>query len=303
LQKVGDTYYNKHRMFDFHNHYTNWIQAGSDFSGLINAMDMVGVEKVAICGLPTIPLDGHYAIDTKTDSNLLGQYEKLSDDYKRRIFPFVCGINPENPMAVRYVKNLLSIYPSSIFGIGEVLCRHDTMSMKIFGKEIPPNTPTMLELSDLATEYGLPILLHSNVAKSGDVEPVYLAEIEELLAHNRETKIVWAHCGISKDINNIPLSLLLDTLEQMFLKYKNLYVDLSWRVFDYYIENNEEEWSQLIEKYPERFLLGTDHTGKWEEYSATVHRYDILNDLLSERSRNMVKNENAEMIIPNSVKV
>ena len=284
-------------MFDFHNHYTNWKQAGSDFSGLMDAMDKAEVSRTVVCGLPTKQVEDRYAIDTETDTNLLGQYEKLSAEYQKRVFPFICGINPENPAAISYAEELIKEHKSSIFGIGEIICRHDAMSFKAFGKEIPPNTETMLKLSDLAAEHKLPILLHSNIAQPGDTEPRHLDELEEFFSHNPQTKIVWAHCGISKDINGIPAQLLLSTLETLFARHENLSVDLSWRVFDYYIDGAEKQWAKLISKYPERFLLGTDHTGKWQEYLETVRRYDKLILMLPEAAQEMVKFKNAEKLI------
>ena len=284
-------------MFDFHNHYTNWKQAGSDFFGLISAMDKAGVSKTVVCGLPTKGLEGRYVIDTETDINLLGQYEKLSTEYKKRIFPFICGVNPDNPAAISYLEELIEKYKDSIYGIGEIICRHDMMSLKTFGKEIPPNTETMLELSDLAARHNLSILLHSNIAQPGDITPRHLTELEEFFSHNSKTKIVWAHCGISRDIGDMPIHILINTLETLFKRYDNLSVDLSWRVFDYYIDKNKTEWVKLILKYPERFLIGTDQTGKWRQYLETVRRYDTLLKMLPEEVCEMMRSKNAEQLI------
>ena len=284
-------------MFDFHNHYTNWKQSGSDFFGLIDAMDKAGVDKTVVFGLPTAFSGNHYVVDTKTDFRLLQQYKKLPEEIRKRIFPFICGINPNNPAAIPYAEDLIQNNKDAIFGIGEIMCRHDKMSINVFGKEVPANTETMMMLTDLASKYQLPLLVHNNIASIDDVEPSYVFEIEQLLGHNRNTKIIWAHSGISKGLNGIPLEVLLKTLARLFDENDNLLVDLSWCVFEYYIDGYEEEWKGIIEEYPERFLLGTDRTGKWRKYCDEVEKYDELVGLLSEEAREEILFRNAERLL------
>lgn len=59
----------------------------------------------------------------------------------------------------------------------------------------------------------------------------------------------------------------------------NLYYDISWVVFDDFIVKDDAslvEWAALIEKYPTRFILGTDKVGHWNAYPDEVSQYEIL---------------------------
>ena len=48
----------------------------------------------------------------------------------------------------------------------------------------------------------------------------------------------------------------------------------------------------LIEKYPDRFMIGTDKVGHWGTYPAEVVKYYKLLDRLSESTRNKICREN-----------
>ena len=270
----------------------------SNFHGLIRAMDRAGVSQSVLCGLPTtFHEENFFSFDTNTDAQLIELYEKLSEDYQKRFLPFICSIHPDNESSIEWANNYLSEHQESIFGFGEIICRHDRMSLKVFGHEIPPNTPTMCRLYDLAAKHQLPVLLHSNISSPGSTVASYSSEIMDAASHNSNCTIVWAHCGISKGIH---IYNLLEEVRQLLALNPNLCVDISWLVYDYYIAESEKslfEWANLIEEYADRFLIGTDHTGNWSDYCNTVSKYRKLLALLDKRTRRLVSQENATRII------
>ena len=75
----------------------------------------------------------------------------------------------------------------------------------------------------------------------------------------------------------------------------NLYYDISWVIFDDYINQDEETlkaWADLLMKYPDRFMIGSDKVGHWNGYESEIRKYDPLIALLDEDTRLMVTQTN-----------
>ena len=58
-----------------------------------------------------------------------------------------------------------------------------------------------------------------------------------------------------------------------------------------------EMWSILIEKYPDRFMIGTDKVGHWNSYPIEVTKYYSLLDQLSPETAEKVCRGNALRLI------
>jgi len=88
---------------------------------------------------------------------------------------------------------------------------------------------------------------------------------------------------------------------------KNLWVDISWLVYDYYFldqfPNNYfdgdslDDWAALIERHPDRFMIGTDKVGHWKTYPAEVVKYYTLLDKLRPATVDLICRENALSLI------
>jgi predicted TIM-barrel fold metal-dependent hydrolase len=77
-------------------------------------------------------------------------------------------------------------------------------------------------------------------------------------------KIIWAHAGMSEPA---------ETVERMMAKYKTLYADTSYRENDILAGDNiDPAWRQVIERFPERFMVGTDTwvNDQWADYAGLV---------------------------------
>lgn len=119
------------------------------------------------------------------------------------------------------------------------------------------NHSLMKWLSDLAATKNMVIDLH--VEAVGDK----MAELEELLAHNRNTKIIWQHAGWS-DTGGSNAALL----SAMMAQHSNLYLGLKVRPSESSeMENSsmfdergkiKSEWIELIKTYASRIMIGTD---------------------------------------------
>ena len=140
---------------------------------------------------------------------------------------------------------------------------------------IPPDNQLFKDLADVAAQEGLPIDLHMEAVLAdmprpdgfGDPNPETLTAnitpLEDLLRHNRDARIIWAHVGWD-NTGDMTLGLLRDLLEA----HDNLYmgIKLLSQVGVQVAANRpvdgagrvRADWLALIGDYPDRFVLGAD---------------------------------------------
>jgi hypothetical protein len=90
--------------------------------------------------------------------------------------------------------------------------------------------------------------------------------LEILFAHNAKSRIIWAHTGFSTPPEKV---------EAYLKRYPSLWCELSYR---YGITSGytlAPEWKSLFERYPDRFLLGSDTwiDERWDSYGAIMAEY------------------------------
>lgn len=100
---------------------------------------------------------------------------------------------------------------------------------------------------------------------------------------------------------------LVKIADKLLAHNRNLYVDLSWIVYDYYFldqfpdnfvdGDNIDDWVKFIEKYPDRIMIGTDKVGHWETYPQEVVKYYKLLDKLKPETVKKICVENAQKIV------
>jgi len=109
---------------------------------------------------------------------------------------------------------------------------------------------------------------------------------------------MWCHAGISRRIVVPNLTGLVD---QLLETYPNLWIDLSWVVYDDYVAPGGKpapEWVALIEKYPGRFLVGSDQVGHFATLPQTMARYVSLLEKLSADTANKLARDNFLALLP-----
>lgn len=90
--------------------------------------------------------------------------------------------------------------------------------------------------------------------------------LEILYRHNPEAKIIWAHTGFFTEPAKV---------EAYLQRYPNLWCELSYRHGITEGGKLTAEWRRLFEKYPERFLVGSDTWAnqRWDEYGNIMAAY------------------------------
>ena len=123
------------------------------------------------------------------------------------------------------------------------------------------NGPVARQLMVLAEERNLAVLAH-----------VDDMAVDLLMAHTpskgAKLRMIWAHTGIG----GVPVA----RVEQLLARYPRLMGELSYRP-GLTCEGGRlcPEWRQLLLKYPDRFLLGSDTwiNQRWEAYDDTMRGY------------------------------
>ena len=300
----------RYDVVDSHLHYLDFLERTDGFSALVRAQDLCGVSEAVVFGMGIAKQwDEHMGIApsyylsndcrcyyySATDFLLAEDLLAQPPEVRERFHPFICGINGNDRFAADHIRQLLRIYPDFWEGIGEIMSRHDDLTALTYGEPPHLDHPAFLEIFDLGAEENLPVLVHHNITAQSSDEVLYLDELKRAVAHNRDCRIIWAHVGISRrvEIHHLP-----EIAADLLATNPNLYTDISWIVYDYYIQDHHpsgyldgdtlKDWVALIEEYPNRIMLGTDKVGHWKTYAAEVVKYyDLLDALKPDTARKL----------------
>jgi hypothetical protein len=137
----------------------------------------------------------------------------------------------------------------------------------------PADNPLFLALADIAAKHDLPIELHMEaIVTPADQNPKFrsppnpakltpnIPALERLLAHNRDTRIVWSHLGWDNTGQRTPA-----LMRRMFAAHPNLYANVKFGG-DSLPANRlatregglNPAWRAVILEFPDRFLAATD---------------------------------------------
>eukprot|EP01050_Picozoa_sp_SAG11_P001360 SAG11_NODE_58_length_19205_cov_30.697315_8_plen_143_part_00 len=90
-------------------------------------------------------------------------------------------------------------------GLGEVMCRHDDLTMMLQENETPViNHMALDRLYEFCIEKDINCLVHHNAdrtaTRSGESELQYeyLWEVQQVLERHPQLRLIWCHCGVSR---------------------------------------------------------------------------------------------------------
>ncbi|AZC23496.1 5-oxo-L-prolinase, putative [Pseudomonas sessilinigenes] len=306
---------------DAHLHYVDFFQETQGMQALLKAMADNRIEQAMISGIPVAKKwhedepkrPRYYAGDdagaywySATDVLVAAAVKQLPVEQRRRLHPFLSGFNPNDKNSAAHIQRMLDLDPGLWQGIGEVFTRHDDLTALIDDDTPRANNEAMAKVYRLAAERDLPVMLHSNITSKRERNPLYLAEIEEPLSEHPQTRFIWAHAGTSAEIHRHQerLAFLLPTLERLLQAYPNLYIDLSWSLLTPYLMDEQgmpsQEWLQLVQRFPERFMLGSDGVGRFDKLGQELRSFDGFLDALPVEVARKVARDNFLAILPDS---
>ena len=275
-------------MIDTHAHldFTRFSDYGATLDGLIKTMDEFKVEKTIL--MPT-PQGGIVVQKTHDFPQLLPALQKYPGRVALMAGPGAFGalyfqktaeaITNDDRKIFREKAEALAQMP--IAGFGEIGIVH--MSIPAMGPQhpyeaVPADHPLLLLLTDIAAQNNLAIDIHFDlVPRDMDLppnlvnpaaqhpNPLRLTQnqdgLERFLAHNRQTKIVWAHVGGEPLATRTPA-----IVRELLTRNTNLYMSFRIQrsrpevVADALTPQGtlKPDWVRLISDFSNRFVLGTD---------------------------------------------
>jgi hypothetical protein len=265
---------------DVHFHLTNYIQKGITMSDFLKIMGNQ-VDRVAIFGIPLQqkwdyfvdgdrPPDYYLLSDTElyyysfVDAAIAQEYLKLSPEQQRRFDPMITGFNPTDMYAADHITRVLKMFPGVFSGIGEFTIHKEFVSYKVGGHTASLTNPALDRVFALAGDVGLVTLIHCDIdtiRPAPGSRPAYLDGLKQLFKKHPKTSIIWAHSGLGRIVEprNSHLTLLEEILKDPALNHVTF--DISWdEVAKYVVKSpkSTKAWADLMNKYPDRFLFGTD---------------------------------------------
>lgn len=304
---------------DAHLHYVDFFQESAGMPALLAAMEKNRIEHVMISGIPVAKKwhedepkrPRYYAGDdadaywySATDVWVADAVKQLSAKQREHFHPFLSGFNPNDKNSAAHIQRMLDLNPGLWQGIGEVFTRHDDLTALISGDTPRANNEALMRIYTLAAQHDLPVLVHSNITSKREKNPLYLAEIEQPLGQHPRTRFIWAHAGTSAEIHRhqTQMDFLLPTLTRLLATYPNLYVDLSWSMLTPYLLDAQgrarPEWVALVERFPERFMLGSDVVGRFDKLGQELHSFDPFLDALPVEVAHKVAKDNFLQVLP-----
>ncbi len=305
---------------DGHVHLTNYIQRGPGAKDLLRIMgDKVG--RAPLFGLPVqqkwdatvsgnqaptyyLHSDAELYYYSFTDAIIAEEYRGLTREEQARLDPMITGFNPTDMYATDHILRVLKMYPGVFTGIGEFSVNKEFVSSKIAGGVASLGNPALHRIFDLAGDVGLVVLLHSDISTVisplGD-RPAYYDDLVALFKAHPKTSIIWAHTGLGRIVK--PTKDHVELLRRLLGDpgCRHVAVDISWDEVAKHVTADPETlkaWTQLIARFPDRFLFGTDSVApaNQEKYLKTYRDYQPLWAALDEETALKVRTTNYERI-------
>jgi predicted TIM-barrel fold metal-dependent hydrolase len=212
-------------LIDAHSH----VSSAGAIDAYVEAMKRHDVRRVVLLGVGGVQKDDPAWIAA------------AAKKYPDRV---VAGVPVPDPLApdasIRLEQALTRVKPHAI---GEIHLRQ--ASRKI---DRDPTTPAFSRLLEVAAKHGLPVIVHDELNDRAT------AALGEALAAHPKAVIVLAHAGEATPAR----------LEPLLARHPNLVIDLSGMHFQRTPALASEKgpldpaWKALIEKRPDRFVMGID---------------------------------------------
>ena len=120
----------------------------------------------------------------------------------------------------------------------------------------------------------IPLAIHLDLGNNDD-HYKHLPLLKHILKLYPKNKIVLSHLGLSRELANINPEEHTKVLNDLIIKYKNIYFDISWDVLyhnQFNISNKRKLYVDLMNKHPTRFLTGTDFLSHISKNEKTYKR-------------------------------
>jgi hypothetical protein len=159
---------------------------------------------------------------------------------------------------------VLLTFPGVFSGIGEFSIHKEFVSSKVAGGVASLTDRALDRILDFAGEAGLVVILHNDVNMpfpKPDQEPYILPQLRAVLARHPNATIIWAHVGLGRIVR--PVQHQIEMIDRALAspELRHVYIDISWDETAKFLTASPAAvaaTAALINKYPDRFLFGSD---------------------------------------------
>ncbi|MEP5566696.1 MAG: amidohydrolase family protein, partial [Halioglobus sp.] len=235
-----------------------------------------------------------------TDAYIAQQYLALPEESQKRFEPMITGFNPADMYAADHIRRVLQTFPGVFTGIGEFTIHKEFVSAKIAGDVASLIDPALDRVFDFCAESGLLAIMHNDIHMpfvKSEAKRFYFNQAKALLSRHPDATIIWAHTGLGRVVR--PVAEHMELIEEILADpaLKHVYFDISWDEVAKYVVATPQSvalTATLLEKYPDRFLMGTDNVALAEPKAAfaVFEQYRPLWSALSEETSYKVRKGN-----------
>ena len=243
-----------------------------------------------------------------TDAWIAMAYKSLTKkEQQARFDPMITGFNPTDMYAADHIRHACyRRFPGVFTGIGEFSIHKEFVSAKISGESREPARSALDRILAFAGEAGLISIIHNDMdvpfSKEGS-EPAYLDQIKEVFRRHPQSTIIWAHTGMGRiaKAGQEPCRSHRGRGSLRDPAFDHVYFEISWDEVAKYLVSTPEATrvtADLINRYPNRFLFGTDEVAPQNQakYLKVFYQYGPLWDLLSKEAVQKVRMGNYERL-------
>jgi predicted TIM-barrel fold metal-dependent hydrolase len=208
-----------------------------------------------------------------TDAYIAMAFKSLSVENQARFDPMITGFNPADMYAADHIKRVLKTFPGVFTGIGEFSIHKEFVSSKVAGPVSSLTNPALDRILDFAAETGLLVILHNDIDMpfpKGGQDNWDIQQLTALFKRHSNTSIIWAHCGVGRIVRPVAdqNAMIEKGLSNPEMNHVN--IDLSWTEVAKYVTASPEaleKTAAMINKFPDRFLMGTDEVAPADQKS------------------------------------
>ena len=199
---------------------------------------------------------------------------RRADSDEGGVLIYTDPVNPRRDALLKLLDSQLSAEPQAV--LGELHPNAESSSTVVqLKRRLPTDAPLFVELYRLAIKHRRPLPLHMQW------HPDSVNRLGQLLQSDRQGTVLLAHCG--KDTEAIQI-------REFFQIHPNVLCDLSYRSLPqttregsrdpartiywgdgmFRTAGAKPEWIQLIEDFPDRFMVGIDDVHSWGTYDDVI---------------------------------
>ena len=303
---------------DAHFHVQDFRAQGVPIPDVVKMMDgnvcravMMGL-AVTIAHDPVI--DGKFApvYYTQTDGQVLyynaiqdvlvaHKYLALPEKDRARLDPLMSAFNLKDSRAGEYIKLMVRLYPGVWSGFGEIHFKKQEFSEKVSGGPPSLYSASLDDVFDAIGEMGAVAVVHCDHDTPGNLDlfkdpfaraqyfgggtpkPQYLEAFQAFLNRHPNVTMIWAHfMGNGRGVRPYPEHWQYMDAMLGDPAFRHVSIDLSWGsviaagVLD--TPEHVEMTADLIRKYPDRFLFGSDQAAT-QDWVLLKKSYDVWDPL------------------------